>query len=290
MESAGASGSRSSELAELALALGGFEVRDEDLVLEPAPRIGCASGAPRTARYAGIDGEGRAILALVGAGDEAVLLAIDALAWCDSHGDLLARRIGADESLPTCVVLVLEAPVDETLSALAALRGEDLRVFVARHVRSARTDGGDLVEVPRGARADSSVSATTWDDDLDPEARGLVERVLAALPRIDPDARAVTAARSIVWRRGQVALVQLRSSRGRLEAEAGGERFWIEGDDDVERVLSGALTSYLSLDASAEPDEVEDEADDRVVRGRTTLMPTGPLLSADELAVLRGDL
>lgn len=288
MEPAGASGSRSGELADLALVLGGFEVRDEDLVLEPAPRIGCASGVLRTARYAGIDGEGRAILALVGAGDEAVLLAIDALAWCDSHGDLLARRIEADESLSAGVVLVLEDPTDATLSALAALRPGDLRIFVARHVRSARRDGGDLVEVRREPTTDSSESGTAWDADLEPAARGLVERVLAGLPRIDPDARAVTAARSIVWRRGQVALVRLRSSRGRLEAEAGGERFWIDGDGDVERVLSGALTSYLALDADATTDE--DEAGVEVVRQRTALMPTGPLLSADELAVLRGDV
>ncbi len=276
---------RRSEVADLALALGGFDVRDEDLVLEPAPRIGCAPDAPRTARYVGVDGEGRAILALVGAGDEAVLLAIDALAWCDSHGDLLARRIRADESLATCVVLVLEDPTDATLSALAALRTSDLRVLVARHVRSARSGSGDLVEVRRGLRTDSTIPGATWDADLDPAARGFVDRVLAGLPRIDPEARAVGAARSIVWRSGQVALVQLRASRGRLEAEAGGERFWIDGEGDVERVLSGALASYLALD----PDAVDAAEEREIVHQRTSLMPSGPLLSADELAVLRGD-
>jgi len=273
-----------SELADLARALGGFEVRDEDLVLEPAPRIGCAGDALRTARYAGVDGEGRAILALMGAGNEAVLLAIDALAWCDSHGDLLARRIAADESLPTCVVLVLEDPAEATLAALAVLRSNDLRVFVSRRVRSARSGSGDLVEIRRDARADSATFATAWDADLDAEARRFVERVLAGLPRIDPEARAVAAPRSIVWRRGQVALIQLRSVCGRLEAEAGGERFAVAVEVDVERVLIGALRGYLGQSGD------QNSAEDREVAAqRKALMPSGPLLSADELAALRGD-
>lgn len=284
MEPVRGDGVLSIDLAALRSALGEFEVRDEDLVLDPAPRIGRGDGAPRVALYAGIDGERRAVLAITGAGDEAVLLAIDALAWCDAHADLLARRIGAEVTLGTCVVLVLADPAEATLSALAALRSGDLRVFVARSLRSARQGGGDLVEVERRSNADSGVQGAAWDQQLNSDARGLVERVLAGLPRIDPDARAVSGPRSIVWRHGQVALVQLRSAGGRLEVEADGECFAVEREPDVERVLSATLRGYLAVGAA--PSETSELA---TAPPRTSLMPRGPLLSEDELAALRGD-
>ncbi len=267
----------------LAAALGGFELRDEDLVLDRAPGIGLAAGASRTALCAGLDGEGRGILVVRGGPREAVLLAIDALAWCDARRAALTRRLGADPELAACVAVVVDDPDAETLAALATLRAADLRVFEAQNVRSSRGVQLDLTEVVlRGPDGEPS-TPEHWEGRLDGATRSLVERVRAGIARIDPDARSAASGRAIVWRSGSARLVELRTGAGKLEARIRGERFDLDPADGVERVLEGALRVYLDTDARNTGEDRGGGAED------VPLLPNGPLLSDDELAALRGD-
>jgi len=278
------SGSSGIPTASLAALLGAFEVLDEDLVLAPAPGIGLAGSGPRTVPCAGIDGDGRVVIALRVRGPEAVLSAIDALAWCDARGDMLARRFAADPELAPCVVLVIDEPDVATIAALATLRSADLRVFELRSVHTAGGTEHDLAEIALG-RADAVICTEgPWDDRLGPEARGFVDRVREGLVRIDPEAKLASAARSIVWRRGSAALVALRARHGVLEAEVSGERFDVSAAGDVDRVLEGAVRALFAADGGSLP-AVKAGAPFPAV----ALMPTGPLLSADELAALQGD-
>lgn len=266
--------------AALAAALGAFEMRDEALVLSPAPGIGLAGSGPRTAACAGVDGEGRAVVALRASGSESVLAAIDALAWCDARGDLLARRVRASSELSPCVALIVDEPTPGTLAALATLRPDDLRVFELRTVSTSRGTETDLVEI-RPARGETVGDAReAWDEGLDPASQALVERVRDGIARIDPDARPAFSARTILWRRGSSTLVALRTARDGLEAEVGGARFEFD-ESGVERVLEHAvraLCTGVDVDRDGAP----------CAEPPIALMPTGPLLSEDELAMLRG--
>ncbi|MCY2959344.1 MAG: hypothetical protein NTY35_04190 [Planctomycetota bacterium] len=269
--------------AALADMLGTFELRDEDVVLAPAPGIGLEGSGPRTAACAGIDGDGRVVLALRARGRESVLAAIDALAWCDARGDLLARRLGADPELAPYVVLIVDEPDAETVAALATLRTDDLRMFEVRSLHSARGTEQDLAEFSC-ARSDADpLRRPAWDERLGAEARGFVDRVRAGIGRIDPAANPAAAARAIVWRRGNATLVTLRAPHGRLEAEVSGERFDVAAEADVERVLEGAVRALL------EAREADDADPGERAESPRALLPTGPLLSEDELAALRGE-
>lgn len=272
-------------LDALAEALGGFELRDEQLVLDRAPGIALEAGAARIATCVGIDGDGRAALVVRGGGAESVLLAIDALAWCDARGDLLSRRLGASTDGGVRVVLIVDELDDATRDALATLRTADLRVFEVRTVRSARGSLSDLVEVDRSDDGAGATVHGAWDLRLEAPARELLEHVRTGVARIDPEATSAAAGRAIVWRSGAARLVELRAPRGRLEAHVRGERFDVVGVTDVERVLEGAL---LALSDSGEFGAAETCAEG-AAPAHVDLMPRGPLLSADELAALRGD-
>lgn len=284
MSPARSSGAGGISAATLASALGGFVLRDEELELAPAPGIGLAGSGPRAAACAGVDGDGRVVIALRARGPESVLAAIDALAWCDARGDLLARRFSADEGLAPCVVLIVDEPDAPTIAALATLRSDDLRVFEARTLRTARGIEQDLAEIS-GERAEAAgIAGRSWDERLGAEARGLVDRVREGIVRIDPDARAAVAAQAIVWRRGSATLVSLRAPQGRLEAEVGGERFGVSEPGDVERILEGVVRAWIA-DGPGENVAPPEEPP----RARIPLMPTGPLLSGEELAALSGN-
>ncbi len=277
------SGAREISAASLAAALGAFVLRDEDLELAPAPGIGLAGSGPRAAACAGVDGDGRVVIALRARGPESVLAAIDALAWCDARGDLLARSFAADEGLAPCVVLIVDEPDAQTVAALATLRSDDLRVFEARTLRTARGIEQDLAEISGGRAEAAGIAGRSWDERLGAEARVLVDQVREGIVRIDPDARPAAAAQAIVWRRGNATLVSLRAPSGRLEAEVGGERFDVSAPGDVERVLEGAVRALMSDSNAGDDAGCEDRP-----RVRVPLMPTGPLLSGEELAALTG--
>ncbi len=272
-------------LDALAEALGGFELRDERLVLDRAPGIALEGGAARIASCVGIDGDGRAALVVRGTRAESVLLAIDALAWCDARGDLLARRLGARSDGGARVVLIVDEPDDATRDALATLRTADLRVFEARTLQSAQGSHSDLVEVYRPDAGAGATAGAAWESRLEASARALLEHVRAGVSRIDPEATSAAAGRAIVWRSGAARLVELRAPRGRLEAHVRGESFDVIAATDVERVLEGAL---LALSDSDELGAAQTGAE-HVAPAHVDLLPRGPLLSADELAALRGD-
>ncbi|MBL8863498.1 MAG: hypothetical protein JNK02_16025 [Planctomycetes bacterium] len=276
----------------LVAALGGFEVLEEDLRLEPAPGLGREDGAPRVARLAGVDGEGRALLVLAEDGEEAVLAAVDALAWCDAQGELLVRRFGADAALAPGVVLIVSEPEPLLLAALAALRAEDLRVFTARRVRGARGDFSELVEVSRAA-AGTRAQPAAWDADLPEAARGFAAWIRAGMARIDEGLEPSTGPRGTIWRHGRGRLVALRASARGLEADIEGRRMPIADAEDVERLLALALRGYLAdgeLLRGPDPAQLPPAADRAPAAAPVPLLPSGPLLSEDELAALRGEL
>jgi hypothetical protein len=297
MASASRPGPGAFDLEALARALGGLEAREEQLELEPVLGIGRAPGAPRTAAVAGVDADGRAVLVLDATGDDAVLAALDALAWCDAHGDLLARRLGADEARAPCVVVVLAAPDPRVEAGLAALRPGDLRAFVARAVRGARGAAADLAEIALNGGDRRASPAEEAERALDEASRRLLARYADGVARIDPALRGGRAARARVWidERGECA--RLRLDRGRLVAVAAGEEVDLRTEADVDRALEALLRGWLAghdgraAAVAAAPSArggsgAAAGSDEGPPAG---LMPRGPLLSADELATLRGD-
>lgn len=93
---------RREETAELERALRaaveGFEVRDEEILLEGSPSALRPGGEARRAELAGTMEGGRAVLVLRPSRRDgpAELAAIDALAWTEECGEVLALRVGAD--------------------------------------------------------------------------------------------------------------------------------------------------------------------------------------------------
>jgi hypothetical protein len=276
--------SESISSAALSAVLGGFEVRDEEVVLDPAPGIGLAGSAPRTAVFAGVDGDGRAVIVVRARRQESVLAAIDALAWCDVRGDLLARGLGADAELAPCVALVVDELDEETLAALSTLREVGLRVFEARTVHSSRGTEHDLAEIERPGAELRADPHSTWPERLDEPRRALFDRVQEAMTRIDPDVRTATVGRAIVWRSGAAQLVELSAPRGTLEARVRGDHFELGGASDLERVVESAVRALSA--ASTPADAHRPGATEAAPVG---LLPAGPLLSADEIAALSGD-
>jgi hypothetical protein len=276
--------SESISSAALSAVLGGFEVRDEEVVLDPAPGIGLAGSGPRTAAFAGVDGDGRAVIVVRARRQESVLAAIDALAWCDARGDLLARGLGADAELAPCVALVVDDLDEETLAALSTLREVGLRVFEARTLRSSRGTEHDLAEIERPGSALRADSASTWPERLDEPSRELFDRVRLAMARIDPDVRTAVVGRAIVWRSGAAELVELSGTRGTLEARVRGDHFELGAASDLERLLESAVRALTA--ASTPADDPRGGTGDAT---RLGLMPTGPLLSVEEIAALASD-
>jgi hypothetical protein len=236
----------------------GVEVVDRDLVL----------GRDRRVPLIVADGEGRLVLvlALEKAGDEALILALDALAFARTYRAALARHCesrGVRADLEPSVWIVardIEEPVRARLEALVSPR---VRLFELVRIESRRGAAEYLSEVALAAApsgAAGPVVPPSFLDGLALDVRPLGETILQRAARLDEDLETAQTGQALAWRvRGDV-LGGMEAENGTLRGSiTGGEgRTPIDSPADAERFLDGLVQRYLQLTrgsplAGAEP-------------------------------------
>jgi len=249
---------------------------------------------------AAIDGEGRLLLVcqVRGDGPEALLLALDALAFARANLPLLARHFqgaGLDPELEPLAVLAAERFEPLLLRRLGGLDPTLLTCLEIRRLASReRTETYLVPVVPAAGAGEARTAARPADflQHLEPELRPLAERLLERLARLDEDLRATSSGRQLRFALDGEPICVLQAQGDALEARVvpDGGTFRIGSAADADAFLEEALQRTLdlfeprerggSLLAPPERAGVREAAFD-------PLVPSGAILTPEEIEAFR---
>lgn len=227
---------------------------------------------------AGIDRDGRIVVVrvLVDEAREPLGPLHAALAWTRNSARRLAHsHAAADREREPLLVIVAVGASDALRDALDVLRAADVAAFELREM-NARA-GRDAWLVPIGSArplaAEPPLTVDAWLETLERSARVLASSLLARIARVDPEIQVVARRRGLEWSLDGRGLLEVGLDRARLAAHSGADVVVLASEADVESALDLALDRYLAATASETGPELA-----------PSLLPTGPLLSAEELA------
>jgi len=265
-------------------ALPGLEILDRDLVFDQVGR----------ADLAAVDALGRLVLVLVAGEDpdQAVLDALDLLAYARTNTSLLARHFGSRRSDPGLEprVVVVDPACDERLAVrLGALSSAGVEVFGVRTLRSAAGERAYLVATGReSAAATGEGGIRAFLDALPLPLQEVGEELTQRMSRLDEELLATGDAGSLVWRLHGEVLARFACSGDHLTASVAPHHLpaAVRRSADVDGVLEEALARLVAeLDPTGPPgarwvDRDDFEEADLPPRGSVS---DGPILTDEEI-------
>jgi hypothetical protein len=237
--------------AGLEEALPGLSVLDRELELEGGGH----------AELAGVDDLGRLVLVIVAQDDagQAVLDALDTLAWAQRHADVLARHLGSPLARPELeprVIVIAPAPDERLVVRLATLGASGIRAFGVQTVRSAGSERAYLVPLAlAGAGPRRASPETLFLEGLAPELRAAARALLERMERLDDELVPAYDHGAILWRfRGEV-LARVEPEGDQLAARVPPlhEALPLGDEMAVERFLELALGRLVELLGTTRP-------------------------------------